>query len=89
MLISGAFATYLNFDLIMWLSKNQSSAKVNDFGLALMRLHAQFNWPYPLVSQNVVDQLVKRIEKIKISQSCTSLLSFQCLFYFFYIYFIF
>ncbi|VDN58497.1 unnamed protein product [Dracunculus medinensis] len=70
----GAFATYLNFDLIMWLSKNQSSAKVNDFGLALMRLHAQFNWPYPLVSQNVVDQLAKRIEKIKISQSCTSLL---------------
>lgn len=43
-----------------------------------MRLHAQFKWPYPLVSQSIVEQLTKRIEGIKISSSTTSLDSLQC-----------
>lgn len=74
----GAFAAYLDFNLSAWLADVRSTlAKISDFGLALMRLHAQFKWPYPLVSQAVVDQLTKCIEGMKTSQSCASLASFQ------------
>uniref|UniRef100_A0A915BH36 Protein RIC1 homolog n=2 Tax=Parascaris univalens TaxID=6257 RepID=A0A915BH36_PARUN len=74
----GAFAAHLEFNVVAWLSEVRNSlARVNDFGLALMRLHAQFKWPYPLVSQTVVDQLAKRIEGMRSSQSCASLASMQ------------
>ncbi|VDM36928.1 unnamed protein product [Toxocara canis] len=74
----GAFAAYLEFNVVAWLSEVRNSlARVHDFGLALMRLHAQFKWPYPLVSQTVVDQLAKRIEGMRSSQSYASLTSVQ------------
>ena len=77
----GAFAAHLEFDLVSWLSGVRASvAHIGDFGHALMRLHAQFSWPYPLVSQSVVKQLTKRIEEMKTSQSCASLVSLQCKF---------
>ncbi|VDO53195.1 unnamed protein product [Onchocerca flexuosa] len=44
-----------------------------------MRLHAQFKWPYPLVSQSIVEHLTKQIEGIKISPSTASLDSLQTL----------
>uniref|UniRef100_A0A915Q7R5 Protein RIC1 homolog n=1 Tax=Setaria digitata TaxID=48799 RepID=A0A915Q7R5_9BILA len=76
----GAFAAYLDFNLVKWLRvQRQSIGRINDFALALMRLHAQFKWPYPLVSQSIVDQLTKRIEGIKISPSNASLDSLQSL----------
>ncbi|VDK51686.1 unnamed protein product [Anisakis simplex] len=75
----GAFAAYLDFDLLSWLCdvRNTKLIRIEDYGLALMRLHAQFKWPYPLVSQSVVDQLTKRIEMMRSSQSCASLASLQ------------
>ncbi|VDO23670.1 unnamed protein product [Brugia timori] len=75
----GAFAAYLDFNLVSWLRvQRHSIARITDFPLALMRLHAQFKWPYPLVSQSIVEQLTKQIEGIKISSSTTSLDSLQC-----------
>lgn len=72
----GAFAAYLDFNLVMWLSDARNTlTSVSDFGLALMRLHTQFKWPYPLVSQAVVDQLTKCIEGLKASSSSASLSS--------------
>ncbi|CAG9534420.1 unnamed protein product [Cercopithifilaria johnstoni] len=72
----GAFAAYMDFNLISWLRiQRHSIARISDFPLALMRLHAQFKWPYPLVSQSIVEQLTKRIEGIKISPSLDSLQS--------------
>lgn len=77
--ISGAFAAYFDFNLVSWLRiQRHSIARISDFPLALMRLHAQFKWPYPLVSQSIVEQLTKRIEGIKISPSTASLDSLQC-----------
>uniref|UniRef100_A0A0R3RI92 Protein RIC1 homolog n=1 Tax=Elaeophora elaphi TaxID=1147741 RepID=A0A0R3RI92_9BILA len=76
----GAFAAYLDFNLVSWLRiQRHSIARISDFPLALMRLHAQFKWPYPLVSQSIVEQLTKRIEGIKISPSTASLDSLQTL----------
>lgn len=76
----GAFAAYLDFNLVSWLRvQRHSRARITDFPLALMRLHAQFKWPYPLVSQSIVEQLTKQIEGIKISSSTTSLDSLQSL----------
>ncbi|KAM3719655.1 Guanine nucleotide exchange factor [Dirofilaria immitis] len=76
----GAFAAYLDFNLVNWLrTQRYSIARVNDFPLALMRLHAQFKWPYPLVSQSIVEQLTKQIEGIKISPSTASLESLRTL----------
>ncbi|VDM97826.1 unnamed protein product [Thelazia callipaeda] len=70
----GAFAAYLEFDLVRWLQMQQHNvAQISDFALALMRLHTQFKWPYPLVSQSIMEQLSKRIEGIKISASNRSL----------------
>lgn len=80
--ISGAFSAYLDFNLVSWLRlQRHSIARINDFPLALMRLHAQFKWPYPLVSQSIVEQLTKRIEGIKFSSSSASLDSLQCKFF--------
>ncbi|OZC11803.1 hypothetical protein X798_00984, partial [Onchocerca flexuosa] len=76
----GAFAAYLDFNLVGWLRiQRHSIARINDFPLALMRLHAQFKWPYPLVSQSIVEHLTKQIEGIKISPSTASLDSLQTL----------
>uniref|UniRef100_A0A1I7VEJ0 Protein RIC1 homolog n=1 Tax=Loa loa TaxID=7209 RepID=A0A1I7VEJ0_LOALO len=76
----GAFAAYLDFNLVSWLRiQRHTIARISDFPLALMRLHAQFKWPYPLVSQSIVEQLTKRIEGIKISPSTASLDSLQSL----------
>ncbi|KAL3993953.1 RIC1 family protein [Acanthocheilonema viteae] len=76
----GAFAAYFDFNLVSWLRiQRHSIARINDFPLALMRLHAQFKWPYPLVSQSIVEQLTKKIEGIKISPSAASLASLQSL----------
>uniref|UniRef100_A0A0N5AX60 Protein RIC1 homolog n=1 Tax=Syphacia muris TaxID=451379 RepID=A0A0N5AX60_9BILA len=73
----GSFAAHLDFDLGLWLSNNKLSGitLIKNFGHALMRLHAQFSWPYPIASQSVVRQLTKQIEEMRTSQSCASLAS--------------
>uniref|UniRef100_A0A183BVV3 Protein RIC1 homolog n=1 Tax=Globodera pallida TaxID=36090 RepID=A0A183BVV3_GLOPA len=44
----GAFSSYLQFDLISFLRKNAFSVAAAEFPVVLMKLHAQFNWPYPV-----------------------------------------
>lgn len=50
----GAFSSYLPFDLITFLRQMDATPmiKPEDFPLILMKLHAQFNWPYPISINN-------------------------------------
>ncbi|KAI1703786.1 RIC1 domain-containing protein [Ditylenchus destructor] len=46
----GAFAAHLDFDLMSFFlePKHAFSVLADDFPLVLMKLHAQFSWPYPI-----------------------------------------
>ncbi|KAH7723507.1 Protein R06F6.8 a [Aphelenchoides avenae] len=46
----GAFASHLEFDLARFFGrpKNAFTSAPDDFPLILMKLHAQFSWPYPV-----------------------------------------
>ncbi|CAD6194457.1 unnamed protein product [Caenorhabditis auriculariae] len=46
---------------------------VEDFSLALTRLHSQFAWPYPVAGSRFVHQLEKKLGSLKISHSTASL----------------
>ncbi|XP_029469743.1 RAB6A-GEF complex partner protein 1 isoform X2 [Rhinatrema bivittatum] len=46
----GCFAAQLGFELIGWLCKERTrAARVEDFVLALKRLHKDFLWPFPVI----------------------------------------
>nr|XP_033781566.1 RAB6A-GEF complex partner protein 1 isoform X2 [Geotrypetes seraphini] len=46
----GCFAAQLGFELIGWLCKERTrAARVEDFVLALKRLHKDFLWPFPII----------------------------------------
>ncbi|KAI1701266.1 RIC1 domain-containing protein [Ditylenchus destructor] len=49
----GAFAAHLDFDLMSFFlePKHAFSVLADDFPLVLMKLHAQFSWPYPIVAE--------------------------------------
>lgn len=54
----GAFAAHLDFHLVLWLQKERSkAARVQNFQAALIRLHTDFEWPFPLLSYTVVAHL--------------------------------
>ncbi|XP_064604853.1 guanine nucleotide exchange factor subunit RIC1-like isoform X2 [Liolophura sinensis] len=57
----GAFAGNMeDFHLVSWLRKERlRAAKVEDFVMALHEIHRSFQWPYPISSQTVFQQLVK------------------------------
>ncbi|KAK0393210.1 hypothetical protein QR680_000098 [Steinernema hermaphroditum] len=62
----GAFSAHLGFDLDEWLIRERSTlSEISNFPLALMKLHIQFQWPYPLLCQSVVNQIAKRIDKLR------------------------
>lgn len=48
--VSGAFASHLEFDLVRFFlrPKNAFKSSPDEFALILMKLHAQFSWPYPV-----------------------------------------
>ncbi|TMS40173.1 hypothetical protein L596_006586 [Steinernema carpocapsae] len=65
----GAFASHLDFDLVQWLTREYCNlAEISNFPLALMKLHTQFQWPYPLLCQSVVNQIAKRIDKLRMEE---------------------
>uniref|UniRef100_A0A8C7EDU1 Guanine nucleotide exchange factor subunit RIC1 n=1 Tax=Nothoprocta perdicaria TaxID=30464 RepID=A0A8C7EDU1_NOTPE len=46
----GCFAAQLGFELIGWLCKERArAARVEDFVLALKKLHKDFLWPFPVI----------------------------------------
>lgn len=46
----GCFAAQLGFELISWLCKERTrAARVDNFVLALKRLHKDFLWPLPII----------------------------------------
>ncbi|GMR39671.1 hypothetical protein PMAYCL1PPCAC_09866, partial [Pristionchus mayeri] len=50
-----------------------SPLRIADFTVALQRVHSQFEWPYPVPSSRVVEQLAKRFAGIKSSASSACL----------------
>lgn len=46
----GCFAAQLGFELISWLCKERTrAARVDNFVVALKRLHKDFLWPLPII----------------------------------------
>lgn len=46
----GCFAAQLGFELISWLCKERArAARVDNFVIALKRLHKDFLWPLPII----------------------------------------
>ncbi|KJH44323.1 RIC1 protein [Dictyocaulus viviparus] len=68
----GYFISALDLDISRILS-SPSSKYIKDFPLALNRLHNQFEWPYPIVSKKLVDQLEKRFGNLRCNRSSSSL----------------
>uniref|UniRef100_A0A1I7ZIN4 Protein RIC1 homolog n=1 Tax=Steinernema glaseri TaxID=37863 RepID=A0A1I7ZIN4_9BILA len=62
----GAFSAHLDFSLHDWLGRERRALfEISNFPLALMKLHTQFQWPYPLLCQSVVNQIAKRIDRLR------------------------
>ncbi|GMS87136.1 hypothetical protein PENTCL1PPCAC_9311 [Pristionchus entomophagus] len=53
--------------------QSSSPLRIADFALALQRAHSQFEWPYPVPSSRVVEQLARRFAGIKSSASTACL----------------
>ena len=65
----GCFCAHLEISTYRLMSHHS----VSDFPSALVRLHSQFNWPYPVPGKHVVDQLEKRLGAMTTSRSSCSL----------------
>ncbi|GMT15556.1 hypothetical protein PFISCL1PPCAC_6853, partial [Pristionchus fissidentatus] len=48
---------------------SSSPLRIADWSVALQRVHSQFEWPYPVASSRVVEQLAKRFAGIRSSAS--------------------
>ncbi|KHJ96538.1 RIC1 protein [Oesophagostomum dentatum] len=70
--LNGFFMCALDLDIPRVLS-SAARKTVQDFPLALTRMHSQFSWPYPVASKKVVDQLEKKFGSMRCSQSAISL----------------
>ncbi|XP_057576538.1 guanine nucleotide exchange factor subunit RIC1 isoform X4 [Hippopotamus amphibius kiboko] len=56
----GCFAAQLGFELISWLCRERSrAARVDNFVLALKRLHKDFLWPLPIIPASSVSSPFK------------------------------
>ncbi|GLH13764.1 Guanine nucleotide exchange factor subunit Rich [Gryllus bimaculatus] len=57
----GHFAAHLDFHLVTWLVRERErAAQVDDFVAALKTLHADFNWPYPVLQHPVAFYLQRK-----------------------------
>lgn len=58
----GHFASYLDFHPVAWLARERErAAHVENFVAALKQLHADFNWPYPVLTQPVAFYLQQKV----------------------------
>ncbi|XP_009667391.2 guanine nucleotide exchange factor subunit RIC1 isoform X2 [Struthio camelus] len=56
----GCFAAQLGFELIGWLCKERArAARVEDFVIALKKLHKDFLWPFPVIPASSVSSPFK------------------------------
>nr|XP_025953250.1 RAB6A-GEF complex partner protein 1 isoform X3 [Dromaius novaehollandiae] len=56
----GCFAVQLGFELIGWLCKERArAARVEDFVIALKKLHKDFLWPFPIIPASSVNSPFK------------------------------
>ncbi|NWR78376.1 RIC1 protein, partial [Centropus unirufus] len=56
----GCFAAQLGFELIGWLCKERArAARVEDFVLALKKLHKDFLWPFPVIPASSINSPFK------------------------------
>lgn len=54
----GAFTAHLSYNLLQFFKSTPTAFKgtVDQFPLVLMKLHAQFNWPYPVATELIVSK---------------------------------
>lgn len=56
----GCFAAQLGFELISWLCKERTrAARVDNFVIALKRLHKDFLWPLPIIPASSISSPLK------------------------------
>uniref|UniRef100_A0A8C5YAC0 Guanine nucleotide exchange factor subunit RIC1 n=1 Tax=Microcebus murinus TaxID=30608 RepID=A0A8C5YAC0_MICMU len=56
----GCFAAQLGFELITWLCKERTrAARVDNFVIALKRLHKDFLWPFPIIPASSISSPFK------------------------------
>lgn len=56
----GCFTAQLGFELIAWLCKERTrAARVDNFVVALKRLHKDFLWPFPIIPASSISSLFK------------------------------
>uniref|UniRef100_A0A5F9DF73 Guanine nucleotide exchange factor subunit RIC1 n=1 Tax=Oryctolagus cuniculus TaxID=9986 RepID=A0A5F9DF73_RABIT len=56
----GCFAAQLGFELISWLCKERTrAARVDNFVVALKRLHKDFLWPFPIIPASSISSPFK------------------------------
>ncbi|CAB3411376.1 unnamed protein product [Caenorhabditis bovis] len=84
----GFFWSELQFDICGFLETRRSRLQhpsknpndecclIEDFPLALTRLHSQFSWPFPMIGSQFVHQIEKKLGNLKMSQSTASLNGF-------------
>ncbi|XP_077201064.1 guanine nucleotide exchange factor subunit RIC1 isoform X2 [Paroedura picta] len=81
----GCFAAQLGFELIGWLCKERTrAARVEDFVMALKKLHHDFLWPFPIIPVGSINSPLKNGkyrtvigEQLLKSQSADSFLSME------------
>ncbi|XP_036711117.1 guanine nucleotide exchange factor subunit RIC1 isoform X5 [Balaenoptera musculus] len=80
----GCFAAQLGFELISWLCKERTrAARVDNFVLALKRLHKDFLWPLPIIPASSLSSPFKNGkyrtvgEQLLTSQSADSFLNLE------------
>ncbi|KAG5272996.1 hypothetical protein AALO_G00171580 [Alosa alosa] len=78
----GCFSTQLGFELIGWLCRERTRvARVDDFVIALKRLHSDFLWPFPVIPACALNSPLKNGRRTVLSthmlksQSADSLLN--------------
>ncbi|XP_019410519.1 PREDICTED: RAB6A-GEF complex partner protein 1 isoform X2 [Crocodylus porosus] len=81
----GCFAAQLGFELIGWLCKERTrAARVEDFVIALKKLHKDFLWPFPVIPASSINSPFKNGkyktavgEQLLKSQSADSFLNME------------
>lgn len=77
LLFSAAFAAHLSYDLVAFFRQSTTAFKASpdQFPIILMKLHAQFNWPYPVSSEVIVQESPSNSATISVVDETSSLSS--------------
>uniref|UniRef100_A0AC35TUA3 Histone-lysine N-methyltransferase, H3 lysine-79 specific n=1 Tax=Rhabditophanes sp. KR3021 TaxID=114890 RepID=A0AC35TUA3_9BILA len=59
----GAFSTHLEFSLVSFFKEHAKhhTRTIKNFPLALLKLHSQFRWPFPVEDSTIVDTLSQKL----------------------------